>query len=238
MRAFIVAWRSLVTFYNELFFLVGTSLIWWATGGIFVLAMALLGWPLLVAGGPWWLAPLIAIPAGPATAALAVVARRCARDIRVDRSFYWDGFRKYWKQALGVSAIGMGGLSLLLLNLLFYLGQPNTLLRIVAFLWLYIIVFWLAMQIYIYPILISLEEPSVLAALKTAALAAFANPLYTLMLLVVAIALTAVCVVLAMLVLFVWPALMVLLGQHSLRLFLERLGVKLDDDSDSYGSNA
>jgi len=238
VRAFVVAWRSLVTFYNELFFLVGINLIWWATGGIFVLAMVLLGWPLFVAGGPWWLAPLVAIPAGPATAALAVVARRCARDIHVDRSYYWDGFRKYWKQALGISAIGMGGLALLLLNLLFYLGQDNTVLKVVAFLWLYIIIFWLAMQIYIYPVLISLEKSTVLGALKTAALAAFANPLYSLLLLVVAIVLTVVSVVLAMLVLFAWPALMVLLGQHSLRLFLERVGIKADDDGDSYGSNA
>ncbi len=59
MRAFVVARRSLVTFYNELFFLVGINLIWWATGGIFVLVMALLGWLLFVANGPWWLAPCL-----------------------------------------------------------------------------------------------------------------------------------------------------------------------------------
>ncbi len=98
----------------------------------------------------------------------------------------------------------MGGLALLLLNLLFYLGQGNALLQAVAFLWLYIIIFWLAMQIYVYPVLVSLEKPTVLGALRTA-LAAFANPLYSLLLLVVAIVLTVVSVVLAMLVLFAWP---------------------------------
>lgn len=237
MRAFLVAWRALVSFYSEMFFLVSTNLIWWVTGGIFVLVMAILGWPLLVANGPWWLAPILSIPAGPATAALAVVTRRVARDIHVDRSFYWDGLRTYWKQALAISAIGMAGLSLLLLNLLFYVGQRNALLQALSFLWLYIIVFWLSMQIYVYPILVSLEKPTVLGAIKTAALAAFANPLFTLLLFVIAIALTALSVVLAILVLLAWPAVMVLLGEHSLRLFLERVGIK-PEDGGTFGRNS
>lgn len=239
MRAFVVAWRSLVSFYNEMFLLISINLIWWLTGGVFVLLMATVAWSLLAAigiTGPWWLALLLAIPAGPANAALAVVTRRCARDIHVDRSFYWNGFKTYWKQALAISAIGMGVLALLLLNVLFYVQQTNAILKTLAILWVYLILFWLTMQIYVYPILVSLEKPTVLGAIKTAALAAFANPLYSMVLLIVAAALTALSVVLAILVLMAWPALMLLLGEHSLRLFLERAGVKVDDGTTKYKS--
>jgi uncharacterized membrane protein YesL len=225
----------MVSYYNELFFMVGISLLWWVTGGVFLGVAAVVAWLFLTAGGqtlgpgPFWLTPLLAIPAGPATAALAVVARRVARDIHVDRSFYFDGLRTFWKQALAISAIAGVGLSLLLLNLVFYYEQRIWYLQALTFLWIYIILFWIAAQIYVYPILASLERPTVLGALKTALLAAFANPFYTFVLFVAAIALTALSIVVAFLILLAWPAVMVLLGEHSLRLFLERAGVKVED---------
>ena len=84
MRAFLVAGWALRSFLGELTFLIGMSLLWFATGGIAVIAAALVGYPLAMMSGPWWLALLLAIPIGPATAALAVVSRRCAADLRVD----------------------------------------------------------------------------------------------------------------------------------------------------------
>jgi uncharacterized membrane protein YesL len=246
VRAFKVAWKALVAYYNELFFMVGISVIWWITGGVFLgiaSIMMLSGLNLVVKGelagqaGPLMVLPLLAIPAGPATAALAVVTRRVARELHVDRSFYFEGFRMYWRKALALSAIGMGVLVLLLLNLTFYFNQPNALLQAVSFLWMYLILFWLAMGLYVFPILVGMENPTVLGALKTSALAAFANPLFTLLLLLLAIALTAVSVVLAILVILAWPAVMLLLGEQSIRLFLERAGVK-PDETGSLGDNS
>lgn len=229
MRAFSVAFRAIVALYNELFFLVGMSLLWWATGGIFVAVAMVLGWSLLVAGGPWWIAPLAAIPAGPATAALAVVARRCAREIHVDRSFYFEGLRAHWRPALALSAVGMVGLALLGLNLVFYLFQENSFLQALTFLWAYLTLLLLSVQLYVYPILVSLERPTVMLALRTALVAAFANPFFSLLLLAIAGALTALSIALFILAVMIWPALMSLLGVQSLRLFLQRAGVKSED---------
>jgi uncharacterized membrane protein YesL len=226
MRAFSVTWRACVSFYNELFFLVGTNLLWWITGGIFVGAAVVLGWPLLQVNGPWWLAPVLAIPAGPATAALAYAMRQVARDLHVDRGFLWEGFRLYWRKALGLNAISMAVLSMLFLNLLFYISQRNTLLQALTFLWLYLIVFWFSVQLYLFPILVGMEQPSVLGALRMAAILAFANPLFSILLCVIAILLTGLSVALAILLLLAWPAVMTLLGEHSLMLFMERLGGK------------
>lgn len=224
MRAFVITWRSLVSFYNEMFLLVGVCLLWWVTGGVFVAAAVLLGWPLTVIGGPWWLAPLIAIPAGPAWAALANVTHRAARDLHVDRSFFTDGLRTYWKQALGVNAIAMGVLMLLLLNLLFYVSQPQPFIQALTILFLLLLIYWAGVLLYVFPILVGMKEPSVLGAVKMAAMMAFANPLFSVLLVVIAGLLTGLNVVLAILVLIAWPALMMLLGSHSLKLVVELAG--------------
>jgi hypothetical protein len=119
MRAFLVAGRAFRSIWSELAFLVGMSLLWFATGGAAVIAGGLLGWLMAVIGGPWWAAPLLMIPIGPAVAALAVAARRCAVDLRVNRTFYLEGLRTYWRPALGLSAIGMVVFALLLMNITF-----------------------------------------------------------------------------------------------------------------------
>lgn len=230
MRAFTVLWRTIVTFYNEMFTLIGLSLLWWVTGGFFVGLAVFFGWPLLVEGGAWWLAPLLAIPAGPATAALAVVARRCVRDIHVDRSYYFDGFRVYWRQALVVSAICAIGLALLFLNLIFYLNQGAPLLRALSVLWAYLILFWVSVQFYVYPMLVGLERPSVWGAFRSAALIVGANPFYSLMLAVLAGVLTALSVVLVILVVMAWPALMALFSEHGGHLVLVRAGILKDEN--------
>lgn len=234
MRAFIVAGRTFVSFYNELFLLIGISLFWWITGGIFVGAAMVLAYtaltlaarqnvPLLSTGNPLWLTPLFAIPAGPACAALANLVRPAARDLRADRSLFWEGFRMYWKKALALSAIGLAVLSLLLLNLLFYLSQSQPILQVLAFLWAYLVVFWIGVLLYLFPVLIALKEPTIIGTLRTAIAMTFANPVFSVILVVIAAALTGLSIALPILLLLAWPALMTLLGEHSLKLFVERV---------------
>lgn len=234
MKAFKVALRAVISFYNELFFLIGLSLLWWATGGVFVGLAIAFGYVALSTNGVWWIAPILAIPAGPAIIALAAVVRRCVRDQHVDRSQYFEAYKTQWKQGLALNAIGMVILSLLLLNLIFYLYQTTTVLRVFGIIWGYLTVFWLSVQLYVYPFFVALEKPTVLSSLRMAALAVLANPLFSLLLLVLAGLVTAVNVALAITVLIAWPALMALLGEHGLVLILELAGMKKDaGDSES-----
>lgn len=233
MRAFIVFGRAIVSFYNEMFFLLGISLLWWGTGGIFVGLAGFIGWVLFTAGGPWWLAPLVAIPAGPALAALAVVVRRCVRDVHVDRSFYFDGLRAYWRQGLALSAIGMVMLALLCLNFLFYFGQQTLLLVSFSALWAYLALLWIGVQLYIYPMLVVLKQPTVLLVLRNAFLMAVANPFYSTLLVILGAALTVLSVVLVILLPIAWPALLALLGEHGVRLVLMRAGVLKEEEKKS-----
>jgi len=229
MRAFLVAGRALRSFLGDLTFLIGMSLLWFATGGIVVIAAVLFGWPLAMIGGPWWLAPLLVIPIGPATAALAVVARRCAADLRVNRTFYFDGLRTYWRPALGLSAIGMAALALLLMNITFYASRPSGFVQGLTLIWGYVLVFWLSVQVYAYPILVRMEKPAALGALRTAMLGALANPLFSIVLLLIAAIFTVLGMLTVVFFFLSCPALLALLGEHAVRLFLARAGVKEED---------
>jgi len=208
--------------------MIGMSLVWFVTGGFMIIVAVLAGWALATAGGPWWLAPVLAIPIGPTTAALAVVARRCAADLGVSRDHYFAGLRAYWRPALGLSAIGMLVLVLLLLNIMFYATLSGFVQMMVA-IWVYLFFFWLSVQLYAYSILVRMEKPQIWGAVRTAAFASWANPLFSFLLLVIAAALTGVSIATTILVFFMWPALMALLGEHSFRLFLERAGVKEEE---------
>lgn len=226
MRAFLVVWKSIVSFYNEMFLFVGLSLLWWVTGGFMAVIVALAAYVALTGGGLFALcfAPLAGILMGPAQAGLATAARRAARELHVDRSFYWDGFRTHWKQALAVNAISMAVLSLLLLNLIFYAYQRN-LIQMLAIVFAYLSLFWLSVQLYIFPVLIGLKTPTVWGILRTATILAFGNPLFSILLLILAGALTALSIVIPLLLLMAWPAVMLLLGDHSLTTFMERMGI-------------
>lgn len=231
MRAFLVAARAAVSYYNELFLLVGLSFFWWITGGIFLGAAAAITVIMFVAGpgGPWWLAPLIAIPAGPSIAAMNVVGRRISRDVRVGREFYMEGLKGLWRPALVLSAIGAVVYALLMVNILFYVAQTNSYLQLVAIAWVYLIILWTAIQFYAYPILVAMEQPKPLLALRTASIAAFANPLFSGLLVVVAAMVSALSAVLAVPLLMAWPALMALLGVHAFRLILQRAGIEPEE---------
>lgn len=229
MRVFQVTWSAFLALYDELFSLVGLSLLWWATGGIFAGAAVAIGWALFVTGAAWWIAPLAAIPAGPATAALAVAARRCARGASANRGHYFEGFKEYWRPALAISAISMAALALMCLNLVFYFFQANSFLRAFTFLWGYVILLGLGIQMHVYPALVSLERPTIWMAFRIALAAMLAHPVYSLLLLIIAGALTALCIVVPILIILIWPALTLLLGMQSLRFFLAGIGVKIDE---------
>ncbi len=229
MRVFQVTWRTLTALYDELFSLVGLSLLWWVTGGVFAGAAVAIGWALFAAHTAWWIAPLAAIPAGPATAALAVAARRCARGTNANRGHFLEGFKAYWRPALAISAISMAALALMALNLAFYFVQANSFLRAFTFLWAYVILLGLGIQMHVYPALVSLERPTIWMAFRIALAAMLAHPVYSLLLLIIAGAFTVLSVALPILIILIWPALILLLGMQSLRFFLAGIGMKIDE---------
>ncbi len=147
----------------------------------------------------------------------------------MNRTFYFDGLRTYWRPALRLSAIGMTVLALLLMNITFYASRPSGFVQGLTLIWGYVLVFWLSVQFYAYPILVRMEKPAALGALRTAILGAFANPIFSIFLLLIAAVFTVLGLLTIVFFFLVWPALMALLGEHAFRLFLARAGVKEED---------
>jgi hypothetical protein len=71
-----------------------------------------------------------------------------------------------------------------------------------------------------------MEKPSVPGALKLAAVIAFANPFYSILLVALAALLTVLSIAMAPLLLLAWPAVMSLMGQHSLKMFVEQAAAR------------
>ena len=74
-----------------------------------------------------------------------------------------------------------------------------------------------------------MEKPRALGALRTAVLGALANPLFSIVLVLIAAIFTVLGLLTIIFFFLIWPALMALLGEHSFRLFLARAGVKEED---------
>jgi uncharacterized membrane protein YesL len=158
--------------------------------------------------------------------AITAATRQTTRGRAADRHDYINALKANWKAGLLLTTLGMVVLSLLLLNLIFYAFQTTPLLRVLSVVWGYLVLFWASMQFYIYPFYLALEAPSLGHSLRMSALATLANPLFSILLLLVAFLLTAVCAVLVILLIIAWPGLMALTCDHGLRLLLERAGLK------------
>ena len=167
VRAFLVTWKSLLSFYNEMFLFIGLSLTWWVTGGIFVVVVAL--------------AAYVALTGRRIVRAVSRAARRDpdgagpgrdgqCRTPRLTGSarrpqLLLGGLPHALEKGAGRERDQHGRLALLLLNMVFYAYQQSF-ISILAIVFAYLSLFWLSVQLYIFPVLIGLKEPTVWGTLQ------------------------------------------------------------------------
>ena len=155
LRALKVFWSSLGGLYYELFLLIGVNLAW-------------LGLSVLVVTAP------------PATAGVYYLANQIARGESVSFGLFVEGMRRYFRRSWLLAIIVVVISVLLGGNLIFYANFANPWVRLLSVLWGYLIVFWLAMLIYLFPLLIEQEDKSLLLILRNAALLVLDNVAFTL----------------------------------------------------------
>jgi len=155
LRALRVFWSSLGGLYYELFLLMGVNLAW-------------LGLSLLIVTAP------------PATAGVYYLTNQLARGETVSFSLFVQGMRRYFRRSWLLAIIVVVISVLLAVNLLFYANLANQWVRLLSVFWGYLIVFWLAMLIYLFPLLIEQESKSLLLILRNAALLVLDNVAFTL----------------------------------------------------------
>lgn len=213
MQAFSVIWQSIRSNYEELF--------------VFV--------PLSIA---WWLCALVIVPLPPASAGLAYLATEIAHERRIEWRMAVEGARLYFWRSWQVFLVALAGTAVLVINVVFYLNIEN-ILRYLTILWIYVLLIWLSALVYVFPLLVAMEEPRILLIYRNALLLALSQPLFTIILLVVLVLLTAISVVIPILLVLITPGLWALASTRALVHLLEIVrrvqneDVAGNDDEDS-----
>jgi uncharacterized membrane protein YesL len=176
-QALRLCWSTLGDLYYELFPLALTNLLW------FLCSLPQLGLSAYAAGlvlrnpemlgafvplGPravsLWLvlAPglfLTLLPAAPATAGLHYVANRLVHGEPFGPRQFFPAFPRYFWSSLRLAASNLGILLLLLINIYFYTMVLGGGFVILAVLFGYLVVLWLVMQPYLFPMLVETGAP-------------------------------------------------------------------------------
>lgn len=167
----------------------------------------------------WWVCMLFVIPGPPATAGLYLVANRIAKGERAGFDVFKDGFLTYFWRSLVVGLISVVLLVIFVTGFLFYIEPPPqfpaffVLLSVVM---LYLMLAWLAMQLYLFPVLVE-QDVSLGVLFRNALFIAFASPVYTLVLLLVLAVCTVASILFPILLVLVLPGLTAVVSSIALQ---------------------
>ena len=204
-RALGVTWFALRVTYEEFFALSGMGLIWF---------LAAVGLPLGVAGLtaqtlPWQVSMALTavslILAPPATAAIYHVAWYLAHERRIEFVYFWHGFKEYFGWSWKVAGVMLVVGAIVAADVLFFINAPAGFFKSVGLiLMLWVLVFWVGIQVYLFPLMVALEEKRLVPMFKNSAQLVIAFPLFCLVMVLIAVLGTVLSVVLTLLLLSVW----------------------------------
>lgn len=206
-RLFQVMWFSLRKVYEDLFLL-------WAMGGLWFLVT--LGLP---SGVYWLLDTFVRVPwltvvgsilsmafSPPFSAAIHHVTFYLAREKRVEFSYFWQGLKIYfWPSYKITLPVFLSG-AVLANALFFYLNNTqNTFFLIIGLIMIWMAFFWLGVQTYLFPLLMSQEDKSLKLILKNASLLTLSFPFFVVGLLIVQLLFTALSIAIPILLMLLLP---------------------------------
>lgn len=153
--------------------------------------------PAAITGHLVFAPPLIALLLGimpnPAAAGLHLCAREITRDDLLTLRDVQEGLRRLWKPALALYAFSAIAFVLILVNIIFYAGLNSPIAPPLEIIWVYLLFTWLAVQMYLYPMLLAVEQPSVPLVYRNAFVLAFKRPISTLVALIAWLAILILC---------------------------------------------
>ncbi|MFQ5811976.1 MAG: DUF624 domain-containing protein [Anaerolineae bacterium] len=166
--------------------------------------------------------PLITL--APALAGVYYVANHLAHE-RYTTSLrdFFVGFRQYFAKSWQVLLTDLFLLLLIVSNINFYMRMPNQILKLVSILWLYLLAFWLGLQIYLFPLLMEQKDKRILLIFRNAivltlrhSFSTIAFLLIILPLLLISVALTVpvILLIISLIAFLSNRALLVLLGEY------------------------
>ena len=187
-----VLFSSLKDFYDELFLFMTINLL------CFLLSI-----------------PLVTL--APALAGVYYVTNHVAHGrYRTEWKDFFVGFRWYLAKSWQVLLADLLLLLLIVSNISFYTSMSNQILRLVGILWLYLLAFWLCLQVYLFPLLMEQEDKRLLLIFRNAVLLTLKHPLFTIVFLLVIVLLLVISVALAVPVFLLIISLIAFLSNRAL----------------------
>jgi uncharacterized membrane protein YesL len=237
-----VLWRAVVGLWDETLAFLGANLLWFACNLPFGLLLVLLLVPVALAPGgeaestapPFVLAAwlLLFLPT-PGMVGLGAVAEVGAGlDAPRTRVLFWPAVRRHWRQATAMFCVSLLGTALLLANMYFYALISSGWLRVASILWLYLLLFWLGMQLYLVPLLLHLGEVRLIDLYRRAALITLGHPISTLVLVIAVVVVGVVSVLLLPAYLLLAGSFVGLVQAHALRAIRRKHGELPDEETE------
>ncbi len=242
MPALRVLWRSLVSLWDESIPFLGANLLWFLCNLPFALLLVLLLVPIsLSPGGPdagggtapplvlvAWLLLFLPTPGSVGLGAVAEVG--AGLDAPRTRLLFWPAVRAHWRRATLMFVVSLLGTILLLVNLYFYALSSSPWLRIASILWLYVLLFWLGMQLYLVPLLLHLAEARLFDMYRRAALITLGHPISTLVLVIAVVVVGLLSVLLLPAYFLLAGSFVALVSAHAFRAIRRKLGELPDEE--------
>lgn len=122
---------------------------------------------------------VIGILPNPAACGLQYLAWQLAGGNGLFLSDQWDGLRRFGWLALRAWALSLLGTIAIVANLVFYGRVPSPVGPLVQILWLYVLLVWLSMHLYIYPLLIVQHDKRLHLIYRNAFIMTARRPLLT-----------------------------------------------------------
>ncbi|MGB9751145.1 MAG: hypothetical protein C0183_01300 [Roseiflexus castenholzii] len=201
MNPFRVFWQSARDTFEDLLPLTLISTVWL----LVVLPLPLLAGGFAVGGAPLGAAAfllLTTLPMGIVSTGLTVLAQRIHEGRTISWSDFVAGARQYYRFGWQLYGAWLAGLLILVVNLVFYAQMEAPASAYLMLLFAYLLVAWISLLIYLGPLALLQERPSVRLAFRNAFVLAFGRPLFT----IVTQGLMSIIVFLSL-----WPPLLLLL---------------------------
>jgi uncharacterized membrane protein YesL len=197
MNPFSVLKRATASWYEEAYLYVLLSIVW-------VLSQA------TVVLGP------------PVTAALFHVAHEQVHDRMPSWQKFKDGFVMYWRRGWIMGIVYDLVLMVTLVDLWFYLRHFHGMWKYLFFLWVYVLIVWMGASLYLWPMVVGMEEFSLATILRNALLITLGFPMYTFVLVLAIVVVGAIGVVLPVIGALAFPAWAALVSEWA---FTDRMAV-------------
>ena len=132
-------------------------------------------------GNLWWFVlslPIVTAPA--AWAGLMHLSYVAHRSPGVNMDAFWEGFRANLRRGLVLGVLNVVVVGVNVVNLWGASGQSGLGYDALRAVWLLVLALWFTLQLYLWPVFYTMEQPTLWGALRNAGVMILLNPLFTL----------------------------------------------------------